>query len=266
MAKTNYNLGALDTPVYDWDYTPKNPDISAIDTSLDWDYTPKNPNISAPYLQAPAPLGGDYNLGVTDRSMSAYKPTLSTKLSGTSLGADDSFVQAANSFNTTAPRDGTGDAIGGALDTVSAGANFIPVVGQVVSGVTKLASLGFQWYYANKNMKAQEKASEENKAFRAAQVAEGNRRWEENKKLTVRQLDEQDKQNAIANKFTSRKMDLDEYSTKEGIAMKKAEIAEANRVNGINQTIQIMMGTLNTFNTAASRGQDYNFWAARGKA
>jgi len=153
---------------------------------------------------------------------------------------------------------GTGAAAATTGILATAGA-VVPIVGAVAG----LIGLGVQWYYASKQRKAEEAAQKRAEQFQAEQVAEEKRRWELNRKLTERQLDEAERAQLVAEGSARRKADLEEYSTKEAISMKKADIAEQNRVNGINQAIQLIMGTMNLFNSEAGKQQNYNFWERR---
>jgi len=154
----------------------------------------------------------------------------------------------------------------GTAGKTAAGAGFLATAGAVVpiiGAAAGLIGLGVQWYYASKQRKAEEAQRKKDEQFRSEQVAEEKRRWELNRRMTERQIAEQERANLVAEGMGHRKMDLEEYATKEGITMKKAQIEEQNRINGINSAIQLLMGTMNLFNSEAGRQQDYNFWERR---
>ena len=198
--------------------------------------------------------GGDDGLGLMQYSGLARRGGMSTDsplASGLSMGSDAVGIGSGII--------GIAGGAGKAAGFLSKAAGFANIAG----GVTGLIGLGVNWYYAHKQMKAQERQAKKDEAFRQQQVAEDTRRWDINRKLTERQLKEAERAARATEALNEKAFELRSTESREGISMKKAEIAEENRINGINMAIQLMIGTMNTFNTAASEQQKYNFWERR---
>ena len=157
---------------------------------------------------------------------------------------------------------------GAATTAAETGTGFLAALPGIASGIGaigSLVSLGVQWYYASKQL-----ANEENNAMVKSMAereatAEEKRRFEINLDLTKQQLSEADRQARVSEALANRKQGLEEYTVKETIKMKKADAEENKRISRVNQAINLMMGTLNMFNSAANKQDTYNFWANRAK-
>jgi hypothetical protein len=163
---------------------------------------------------------------------------------------------------------GASTAAAAATTGAATGMGFLAALPGIASGigaVGSLVSMGVQWYYASKQL-SEEKNNAMIRDMREREAsAEEKRRFEINLDLTKRQLAEDDRRARVAEALSNRKQGLEEYSVKETFKLKKEEMAEAKRINQVNQAINLMMGTLNMFNSAANKQETYNFWANRAK-
>jgi len=154
---------------------------------------------------------------------------------------------------------GAGSAAGaGVLGTLAAAA---PVVGAIGG----LVGLGVSWYYANKAQKEQERVNKANERRAAAAAAEEKRRWEINLELTKMKMGQEERRARMEQALRANQAKWQKELQEEQLSMQKADRKEIARQNRVQQAINLLMGTMQLFNTPANREHNYAFWAQRAK-
>lgn len=147
----------------------------------------------------------------------------------------------------------------GLLGTLAAAA---PVIGAVGG----LVALGVNWYYSYKAQKEAERVNRENERRAAEAAAEEKRRFEINLRLTRQQISEENRRARAAEALSGKKFALEEELGRGELALRQESQAETARQNRVNQAIQLLVGTMQMFNSPANREQNYNFWMQRAAA
>lgn len=200
---------------------------------------------------------------LTEASLSTNIPEKSSSAAdiigaaGSAAAGAGTLISALGKGAGTAAAATTGAAGGlGVLGTLSAA---VPVIGAVGG----LVALGVSWYYTYKAQKAAEEAQKENIRRADAAAAEEQRRWNINLKMVKGQQRFENEQSEKAMRLKANDQMFNQEMTREQLAMNKEDRVEKARMNRVDQAINLMIGTMQMFNSPSNREQSYNFWAQR---
>jgi len=246
----------LQTRVYDNPFIQANaaPGFNTDPSSLDFQYATPQRQVGFDFgeaaladraSRAPAPEG----LGMKTN----ISPAMQTTMAGMGLGA------AGLNLGATLAKTATPAAAGTAA-TLFGSAGIIPGIGTAIAGIGTIASGIANWYYASKQMKAQQKAEARSQAIQDRAIAEEQKRYETSLKMQKRATTFQEEQLLRQSSREEQAQLFQQGVTKETLKMQKTAQAEAVKQNRLATAIQLMAGTTKFFNTPQGRLQFAQIW------